>query len=74
MGYTWVNKGSASGLSFTYGNDIYTYDALNNELNKIQGSTTDTRITDLMFVFKNIPTSAINGNTLKVFVNHYKLK
>ena len=73
MGYTWDNKGSAINLSFTYGNDVYTYDALNNELKKIQGSTTDTRITDLMFVFKNIPASAIKNNTLKVFVNYYKL-
>lgn len=73
MGYTWNNKGSASGLSFTYGSYVYTYDSINNEFD-IVGSSKTIRTQDLMFVFRNLQNAVIENNSLKVFVNHYKLK
>ena len=71
--YSWDNKGSASGLSFTYGNQVYTYDAIGNKLDLV-GSSKTIRTQDLMFVFRNLQNANIENNELKVFVNHYKLK
>lgn len=73
MGYSWENKGSASGLSFTYGNDVYTYNSLTNSLDLV-GSSKTIRTQDLMFVFRNLQNATIENNELKVFVNHYRLK
>ena len=72
MGYSWQNKGSASGLSFTYSNDVYTYNSLTNQLDLV-GSSKTIRTQDLMFVFRNLQNATIENNELKVFVNHYKL-
>lgn len=74
MGYTWINKGSASGVYFEYGNNIYEYDAINNELNVIQAESKTTRTQDLLFVFRNLEKAHIENNELKVYVNHYALK
>ena len=74
MAYTWVNKGSASGLSFTYGNSIYTYNAGTGQLDYVGSGGRTTRTQDLMFVFRDLENAIIENNTLKVYVNHYKLK
>lgn len=73
MGYTWDNKGSASNLSFTFGNYVYTYDSLNNVLVHT-GDTNTTRTHDLMFIFNNLQNATIENNSLKVYVRHYKLR
>ena len=70
MGYTWVNKGSAIGKTFVYGNTLYQYDSLNNKMVAI---STPPRKLDLMFVFRNLQNAVIENNELKVFVNHYNL-
>ena len=74
MGYSWVNKGLASGLSFTYGNYVYKYNALSNELELQQGGSNETRKKDLVFVLRDLSNIEIENNSFKVYVNHYRLK
>lgn len=75
MGYSWVNKGSASGLSFIYGNSVYTYNSLNNTLDPV-GNTGTTRTKDLVMVLdlSKMTNDNIVNNSFKIYVNHYKLK
>ena len=73
MGYHWTNKGSAVDVSFTYGNDVYTYDAINNVLIEV-GSAKATRTNDLVFVLRNLENVEIVDNAFKIYINHYPLK
>ena len=73
MGYSWVSKGSASGLSFTYGNQLYTYNAITNTLDLQSGSSHTSRTKDLVMVVNDLSKLTIENNAFKIFVNHYKL-
>lgn len=73
MGYHWTYKGSASGVSFTFGNNVYTYDAINNVIKQI-GSAKTTRKNDLVFVLRNLENAEIVNNAFKIYINHYPLK
>lgn len=73
MGYHWTNKGNASGVSFTFGNNVYTYDAINNVIKQI-GSAKTTRKNDLVFVLRNLENAEIVNNAFKIYINHYPLK
>lgn len=76
MGYSWVSKGSASGLSFTYGNQLYTYNAITNTLDLQSSSSHTSRTKDLVMVLdlSKMTSDNIVNNSFKIFVNHYKLK
>lgn len=73
MGYSWVDKGSASSLSFTYYGLVYQYDAPNNKLNLI-GSSTATRTKDLVLVVNDLSKLEIVNNSFKIYLNYYKLR
>lgn len=73
MGYSWVDKGSASGLSFTYGNQLYTYNAITNTLDLQSSSSHTSRTKDLVMVVNDLSKLTIENNSFKIFVNHYKL-
>ena len=74
MGYTWVNKGLASGLSFTMGNYVYKYNGLTNTLEPQTGGSNETRKKDLLFVLRDLQNIEIENNAFKIYVNHYRLK
>lgn len=73
MGYSWVSKGSSNGLSFTYGNSIYTYNAITNTLDLQSSSSHTSRTKDLIMVVNDLSKLTIENNSFKIFVNHYKL-
>ena len=74
MGYSWVSKCSASGLSFTYGNSIYTYNAITNTLDLQGGSSHTSRTKDLIMVVNDLSNLEIVNNSFKIYINHYKLR
>lgn len=73
MGYSWVNKGSASGLSFTFGNSVYTYNAITNTLDLQSSSSHTSRTKDLIMVVNDLSKLTIENNSFKIYINHYKL-
>lgn len=73
MGYKWTNKGTATGYIFTYGNNAYEYDAIQNTLVSVGNSLT-LREKDLMFVLKDLDKAEIVNNSFKIYINYYKLK
>lgn len=73
MGYSWVSKGSSVDVSFTYGNSVYKYDTITNQLVFVSNIGRTARNKDLMFVFKNLQNAIVENQELKVCVNYYKL-
>ena len=74
MGYSWVSKGSANWLSFTYGNSIYTYNAITNTLDLQSSSSHTSRTKDLIMVVNDLSKLTIENNSFKIYINHYSLK